>query len=93
VRPATEARFRCASPLGRALAFLAAGVLAMFGLPAAAADGEERPLAVATISILADFVRAVAGNQFEVISIVHVGGDPHTYEPVPSDAQIGRAHV
>ena len=87
MRPATEARFRCASPLGRALAFLAAGVLAMFGLPAAAADGEERPLAVATISILADFVRAVAGERFEVISIVHVGGDPHTYEPVPSDAR------
>ena len=82
-----KARVPCPSPLRCAIAFLAAGVMAMLGAPAAAADGEELPLAVATISILADFVRAVAGERLEVISIVHVGGDPHTYEPVPSDAR------
>lgn len=59
----------------------------MLGAPAAAAGSEEPPLAVATISILADFVRAVAGERLEVTSIVHFGGDPHTYEPVPSDAR------
>ena len=64
---------------------LAACVLVLLVGPAAAAD--HRPLAVATISILADFVRAVAGDRLEVVSIVHVGGDPHTYEPVPSDAR------
>ena len=75
-------------PLWRLVAFLAAGAIAMFGLPAAAAaEGTGPPLAVATISILADFVRAVAGERLEVVSIVHVGGDPHTYEPVPSDAR------
>ena len=87
VSSAIEIRVPCQRPLRRAVAFLAAGVIAIFGLPAAAADGEESPLAVATISILADFVRAVAGERLEVVSIVHVGGDPHTYEPVPSDAR------
>ena len=65
----------------------AACVLALLLAPADAAGTEPRPLAVATISILADFVRAVAGDRLEVVSIVHVGGDPHTYEPVPSDAR------
>ncbi len=58
--------------------------------PAAAA----KPVAVATISILADFVRAVAGDTLVVESLVHVGGDPHTYEPLPSDARrMARASI
>ena len=72
---------------GRAVAMAAACGLGLLGAPVEAAEAEERPLAVATISILADFVRAVAGDRLEVVSIVHVGGDPHTYEPVPSDAR------
>lgn len=47
----------------------------------------EKPLAIASISILADFARAIAGDAIRVESIVHVGGDPHTYEPVPSDSR------
>lgn len=55
---------------------------------------DEAPTAVASISILADFVRAVAGDRVRVISIVPVGGDPHTYEPVPSDARkLARAQI
>ena len=73
--------------LGRTVAMVAACILALLGSPANAAGAQQRPLAVATISILADFVRAVAGDRLEVVSIVHVGGDPHTYEPVPSDAR------
>ena len=73
--------------LGRAVVMAAACMLALLAAPATAAGTEQRPLAVATISILADFVRAVAGDRLEVVSIVHVGGDPHTYEPVPSDAR------
>ena len=66
---------------------VAACVLVLLWAPANAAGGEKRPLAVATISILAHFVRAVVGDRLGVVSIVHVGGDPHTYEPVPSDAR------
>jgi len=54
----------------------------------------DRPTAVATISIIADMVRAVAGDLVTVISIVHIGGDPHVYEPLPSDARaLARAHI
>ena len=81
----TGARPRMTS--GRAVATVAVCVLGLLGVPADAAETQQRPLAVATISILADFVRAVAGDRLEVVSIVHVGGDPHTYEPVPSDAR------
>ena len=60
----------------------------------AATAQADKPVAVATISILADFVRAVAGDAMVVESVVHVGGDPHTYEPVPSDARrLARAAV
>ena len=83
-----EAAARSRTPsFGRAAAMVAACVLVVLWAPAHAAGAEKRPLAVATISILADFVRAVVGDRLEVVSIVHVGGDPHTYEPVPSDAR------
>lgn len=64
-------------------------------LAAAPADKPaEKPVAVASISILADFVRAVAGDALVVESLVHVGGDPHTYEPLPSDARrLARAAI
>jgi ABC-type Zn uptake system ZnuABC Zn-binding protein ZnuA len=42
---------------------------------------------VATINILADLVSQVAGDRVEVSSLIPVGGDPHTYEPVPRDVQ------
>jgi ABC-type Zn uptake system ZnuABC Zn-binding protein ZnuA len=42
---------------------------------------------VATINILADLVSQVAGDRVEVVSLIPVGGDPHTYEPVPRDVQ------
>ena len=73
--------------LGRAVAMAATCILALLAASPDAAGADQRPLAVATISILADFVRAVAGERLDVTSIVHVGGDPHTYEPVPSDAR------
>jgi len=84
------------SPRGlawRAAARVARAVLAFFCLLALATAFEARaaapvkPTAVATISILADYVKAVAGDTLVVDSVVHVGGDPHSYEPVPSDAR------
>lgn len=41
---------------------------------------------VATMSVFADFAEQIGGEYIEVSSIVPVGGDPHTYEPTPSDA-------
>lgn len=70
----------------RATLVLAVILLAGRALEARASES-PKPVAVATISILADFVRAVAGDTLTVESIVPVGGDPHTYEAVPSDAR------
>jgi manganese/iron transport system substrate-binding protein len=64
------------------------GVLSLIaGCDRSSAVDRGLPKAVATISILADFVRAVGGDHVRVDSIVHVGGDPHVYEPTPSDAR------
>ena len=49
----------------------------------------EQPLKVlATASIFADMADNIAGGELEVQSIVPVGGDPHIYEPSPSDARL-----
>lgn len=67
-----------------AMALLCAGCGAA-AARAAALDG-DRPLVVTTISIVADLTRQVAGEHVTVESIVGIGGDPHVYEPRPSDA-------
>lgn len=69
----------------------AAALLAVIGAYAGFGDARAaepaKPTVVATISILADYVSAVAGDTLVVETVVPVGGDPHTYEPVPSDAR------
>ncbi|MBW3602687.1 MAG: zinc ABC transporter substrate-binding protein [Actinobacteria bacterium] len=64
------------------LAVLAAGC----GPVSSVSQAAPRRTAVTTISVLADFTRAVAGDLVQVRSLVGVGADPHVYEPVPSDA-------
>ncbi len=44
-----------------------------------------RPVVVATIFPLADFVKNVAGDRVEVVTLLPAGASPHTYEPVPGD--------
>lgn len=48
----------------------------------------EKPLVVATASIFADMAQNIAGDEIRIESVVPIGGDPHTYEPTPSDAQL-----
>jgi manganese/zinc/iron transport system substrate-binding protein len=43
--------------------------------------------AVTTVGMLADVVRAVAGDRAEVRSLVGTGIDPHTYSPTTSDVK------
>lgn len=62
-------------------------LLSVSACAAAPAPSATRPKAVATINILADLVGQVAGDRVEVSSLIPVGGDPHTYEPVPHDVQ------
>ncbi len=49
---------------------------------------DEKPLVVATASIFADMAQNIAGDEVRIVSVVPIGGDPHTYEPTPSDAQL-----
>ncbi|WP_371872886.1 metal ABC transporter substrate-binding protein [Notoacmeibacter sp. MSK16QG-6] len=46
-------------------------------------SGNERPKVVTTFSIVADLARNVAGEEAEIVSIVPVGADVHTYQPTP----------
>lgn len=45
----------------------------------------EKPVVVATASIFADMALQIGDTLIEVETIVPIGGDPHTYEPRPSD--------
>jgi len=61
--------------------------------------GEEsssggRPTVVATTTQVADLVREVAGERVSVDGMLRPGGDPHDYEPRPSDvASVARAEL
>ncbi len=45
----------------------------------------EKPVIVATASIFADMALQIGDTLIKVETIVPIGGDPHTYEPRPSD--------
>jgi zinc/manganese transport system substrate-binding protein len=48
---------------------------------------QDRPRAVATFSILGDFVRNVGGERVELATLVGPNGDVHVYAPTPGDAR------
>lgn len=65
---------------------LLAGLAATFpGAAVLPARAATLPSVVATLSILADITRALAGSSASVRSIIGPDTDPHTYEPRPSD--------
>lgn len=51
-------------------------------------ESAARPLVVATSSIVADIVRRVGGDSFDVVSVIPNGFDSHTYEPKPSEIEM-----
>src|SRR5687768_15453040 len=78
--------------LGLVLAALVAD-LAVTGLVGAGAidparysvGSEERPLVVASTTVLDDMVLRIAGDKVRRELIVGPGGDPHVYQPTPRD--------
>ena len=46
----------------------------------------ERPKVVASATIFEDMAKNLGRDLIDVESIVPIGGDPHVYEPTPSDA-------
>lgn len=82
-----RARASTVPPLAAALAAIVAGC-GGDGAPA----GDR--LAVATTTQVADLVGQVGGGRIEVEGMLRPGGDPHDYEPRPSDvAAVARADV
>jgi manganese/zinc/iron transport system substrate-binding protein len=51
------------------------------------ADGGDRPTIVATIGMVADVVRNVAGERAGVTQLMGSGVDPHLYKPTRSDVR------
>lgn len=70
--------------LAAALLVLPAGLLGGCASPDSAADTGALNV-VASASFLADIAQNVAGDRFEVRSLVPLETDPHSFEPTPSD--------
>src|SRR6185503_20321505 len=50
------------------------------------AQAEDKPVAVATFSILADLTQRVAGEHAQVLTLVGPNGDAHVFEPGPKES-------
>jgi zinc/manganese transport system substrate-binding protein len=50
------------------------------------APASAKPKVIATISIIGDWVKIVGDDNVELKTLVGPDGDPHEYEPVPSDS-------
>jgi len=57
------------------------------GGSAAPSPAQDAVVVVATTTVFADLVRQAGGTAVRVTSLVRAGGDPHTYEPTPSDVR------
>jgi zinc/manganese transport system substrate-binding protein len=63
-------------------------LLAVSTLFGAANLAEAKTLnVVASFGVLADVVKNVGGDSVNVVSLVPTGGDPHEFEPTPTDAK------
>ena len=69
----------------RRFAVAALALIAM--LHAVPASAQEKIKAIASFSILNDFVKNVGGDRVEVTSLVPPNGDAHVYAPSPADAK------
>jgi zinc/manganese transport system substrate-binding protein len=65
--------------------FALAIVMLLGATPGMAAETAQRLKAVATFSILGDFLQEVGGEHVSVAALVGPGGDVHVYEPTPMD--------
>ncbi|MGH2358255.1 MAG: metal ABC transporter substrate-binding protein [Candidatus Limnocylindria bacterium] len=72
---------RCRSAAGLALVFALTGGCSQTGTP----DTGDRLIVVATTTVVGDFVDNVGGQRVDVHVLVPAGGEPHTFDPSPSD--------
>jgi ABC-type Zn uptake system ZnuABC Zn-binding protein ZnuA len=50
-------------------------------------DDRDKPLVVASFSVLADLAKRVGGDEIEVVAIVGPDSDAHTHNPTPADVR------
>jgi len=60
----------------------------LFLLVLPALVGAQKPIVASTASMIWDMSRNIGGDHFDYQTIVPIGGDPHIYEPTPSDARL-----
>jgi ABC-type Zn uptake system ZnuABC Zn-binding protein ZnuA len=53
-----------------------------------AKTGDDKPVVVATTTMLADLTHQIGGDAVRVEGIMKPGGDPHLYQPTPADARL-----
>lgn len=57
-------------------------------------EADERLKVVVTTNIVADVISSIGGDALEMMALVPLGADPHTYEPTPQDYRMMEdAHV
>jgi ABC-type Zn uptake system ZnuABC Zn-binding protein ZnuA len=71
----------------RFLSLLLAVVLLAGCESKAKTGGGEKPVVVATTTMLADLAGQIGGDDVVVRGIMKPGGDPHLYQPTPGDAR------
>jgi ABC-type Zn uptake system ZnuABC Zn-binding protein ZnuA len=47
----------------------------------------QKPKVLATTTMIADMAQNIAGNKLDVESLLPLGGDPHIYDPTPTDVK------
>ena len=61
------------------------GLLSFIGCDGKVGHLEQKPTVVVSFSILEDFVRNIAGDKVEIMTLVPRLSDPHTYQIKPTD--------
>src|SRR5512136_1776273 len=79
-----DRRLSVAVRAGLVLALVAA---LLGGMACKPENSSDKLTVVATIFPLADFVKNVAGDKAEVVTLLPAGASPHTYEPTPRDME------
>jgi ABC-type Zn uptake system ZnuABC Zn-binding protein ZnuA len=69
------------------LGCISLAALALLRFAPSAAAGEARPVAAATIAPLASLAASVAGEGWDVVTVVPPGVSPHVFEPGPRDVK------
>lgn len=63
-------------------------LLTLIFIAASISGFSQKKKVVATASMIGDMAEVLSGDLLDIHTIVPIGGDPHIYEPTPSDASL-----